>query len=283
MSPSPHDAHPTSNVPPGRGSGTRLETVEEIRQALSARRPATMKEAVPDTQTFRPFARPPMALLCILDDGCDTGEWMRVRGDTFIIGRSEGDVIIPHDTMMSGRHAELSRRQEQGQYSWYLTDLQSTNGTYVRIGTALIRHNQELLIGSHRYRFHAAPQGATVDDAAAATVDHAKSTGTRGWQSISPVDLFPALVELTPRGEGPRFRLTGADNWIGRDKAHCTVALDDPLVSPRHAHLYRDAKDRWHIENAKSLNGTWLRIDQTLMDTACHFQLGEQRFLLRVL
>ena len=41
-------------------------------------------------------------------------EWLRLRGDRVVIGRSEGDVLIPHDAMISGRHAELSRRVEGG-------------------------------------------------------------------------------------------------------------------------------------------------------------------------
>ena len=37
------------------------------------------------------------------------------------------------------------------------------------------------------------------------------------------------------------------------------------------------------IKNLKSLNGTWLRITQATLDVSCQFQLGEQRFLLKVL
>ncbi|MCI0460514.1 MAG: FHA domain-containing protein, partial [Gemmataceae bacterium] len=56
------------------------------------------------------------------------------------------------------------------------------------------------------------------------------------------------------------------------------------FANPRHARLYRDAKGQWHIANHKSLNGVWLRLVQPQpIETACQFQLGEQRFLLRVL
>jgi hypothetical protein len=61
------------------------------------------------------------------------------------------------------------------------------------------------------------------------------------------------------------------------------VLADDPLVSPRHARIYRNAKQRWHIENCRSVNGVWLRIDRMALDAACQFQVGEQRFLFRVL
>jgi len=269
----------------GPVEGTRLESVEEIRQAVRSRRPATAKEAPgeSDTMPFRPVRRPPMALLCILDDGDrDDGEWVRLRSDRVVIGRVEGDIVIPHDTMMSGRHAELTRQLENGRFRWYLTDLQSTNGTYIRVGNAHLKHNQEMLIGSRCYRFDAAPQGAALADATES--EDEQPVSTRGWQSLSAADLIPALIELTPKGEGQRHLLTRADNWIGRNPTTCSVVLgNDPFVSPQHVRIHKDSRGRWHIESAKSLNGLWLRIDQAPLEGACQFQLGEQRFLLRVL
>jgi len=277
---------PPSKQPTARPrEATRLESVDEIRQALQARRSPTVKAVEPDIETtaYRPSRRPPMALLCILDDGRDDGEWIRLRGDRIVIGRSDGDIRIPHDIMISSRHAELSRRLEDGQYRWHLADLQSTNGTFVRIGNALLKHQQELLIGGRRYRFDAAPQGAAVA-AAAADADEGESRPTSGWQTVAPADVLPSLVELTAKGEGQRLFLTKPENVLGRNANTCTLVLaNDSLVSPQHARVYRDSKDRWHIENCKSLNGTWLRIDHMALDAACHFQLGEQRFLLRVL
>src|SRR4051794_18598602 len=267
--------------------GTRLESVEEIRQALKQKKgPApTVREtpAEAEVMPYRPVRRPPMALLGILDDGKEEGEWVRLRGDRVLIGRVEGDVVIPHDTMMSGRHAELVRRNDGGRFRWHLTDLGSTNGTFVRVGNAVLRHNQEILLGSRCYRFDAAPQGA---DRLADTTDQeaGPAPGTRGWQGVSAADLIPSLVELTPKGEGQRFPLTRPENFVGRNPTTCAVVLtNDPFVSPQHPPVYQDAKGRWHVENARSLNGLWLRVEQAPLDTACQFQLGEQRFLLRVL
>jgi pSer/pThr/pTyr-binding forkhead associated (FHA) protein len=163
----------------------------------------------------------------------------------------------------------------------------------VRIGKSLLKHNQELLIGSRRYRFDAAPLAAeaagrsanashgTAQQAGEGAVNQPKATS--GWQGISPTDLLASLVEVTTAGDGKRLRLTGNDNRIGRSATDCSVVLtDDPLVSPQHARIYRDGKGRWMIENMKSLNGTWLRIDRIRIDNPCQFQLGEQRFFLRV-
>jgi pSer/pThr/pTyr-binding forkhead associated (FHA) protein len=272
---------------------TRLESDDEIRQALLARRaaarkPAAARDAVPpapadtDPEPFRPRQRPPMALLCIVDDGKEDGEWVRLRNDRSVIGRGEGDIRIPHDAMMSGRHAEISRQQVQGAIRWFLTDLQSTNGTYVRVGSALLKHGQEILIGHGHYRFEAA-LGLPDKEGGAPAADEAPQA-TVSWHEQPVRNLVPSLVELARPGGGPRVPLSLAEYWIGRDAASCAIVrADDALVNARHARLYRDAKNQWHIENNKSRNGLWVRIEQMPLSAACQFQLGEQRFVLRVL
>jgi pSer/pThr/pTyr-binding forkhead associated (FHA) protein len=232
--------------------------------------------AVPETVPFRPVRRPPLALLCALDDGREEGEWYRIRTPSFIIGRAEGDLVIPHDSLMSSRHAEISRQLEKDRYRWYLTDLGSTNGSYLKIASVVLRHDQEVLIGNRRLRFHAAPQGVTGQGGNAA------GEKTQGWQPVPPHDLVPSLVEVTPQGDGQRYYLTRPDNWIGRDPGQCSVVLaNDPLVDARHARLYRDAKGRWRLDSNRALNGTWLRIDKVSLDGTGQFLLGEQRFLVK--
>jgi hypothetical protein len=36
-----------------------------------------------------------MALLCVLDDSREDGEWIRIRADRPVIGRGKGDLVIP--------------------------------------------------------------------------------------------------------------------------------------------------------------------------------------------
>jgi pSer/pThr/pTyr-binding forkhead associated (FHA) protein len=285
---------PKNQPEPGPREATRLESDDEIRQALltrraAARKPAAVKDVVPlaapvdaDPDAFRPRQRPPMALLCILDDGKEDGEWVRLRHDRYVLGRTDGDIRIPHDVMMSGRHAEISRQQVQGVYRWFLSDHQSTNGTYVRVGSALLKHRQEILIGHGHYRFEAA-QVVSEEEGSAPPPDAPPQT-TVSWHEQSVRNLVPSLVELARTGVGQRFPLPLAEYWIGRDPKSCAIVrADDPLVNARHARLYRDAKNQWHIENNKSRNGLWVRIEQMPLSAACQFQLGEQRFILRVL
>src|SRR5262249_44092885 len=91
---------------PSRGTPTRLEPLPLFR--TGERTPIRREEASEDAAPFKPTRRPPMALLCYLDDGSEDGEWFRMRTDRFVIGRTEGDVRIPHDGMISPRHAEIT-------------------------------------------------------------------------------------------------------------------------------------------------------------------------------
>jgi pSer/pThr/pTyr-binding forkhead associated (FHA) protein len=278
MARQPQEFLPVDPIDAAAIAGTRLESVEEIREAVQARRKPTEKEPQADTDTldFRPVRRPPMAMLCILDDGRTEGEWIRLRQDVTIIGRTEGDIKIPHDGSLSSRHVAVARIADKGRYRWFLTDLDSTNGLFVRVTKTILRHRQEIMVGGGRYRFEAAGAAPAKADAAAQE--------TRAWQNVQPADLISSLVELTGQGDGQRHFLKTDDNWIGRDVSQCAIALvNDMMVSPRHAHIFKDDKRVWHIENAGSRNGTWVRLKRMPVDSFAQFQVGEQRFLLKIL
>ncbi|HZZ80394.1 MAG TPA: FHA domain-containing protein [Gemmataceae bacterium] len=260
-------------------AGTRLESVEEIRKAVQVGRKPTEKESQADTDTldFRPVHRAPMAMLCILDDGRNEGEWIRLRQDVTVIGRTEGDIKIPHDGSMSSRHLAITRTAEKGRYRWHLSDLDSTNGIFVRVSKAILRHGQEIMIGGGRFRFEA---GGAVP----AKVQDADVPETRAWQNVQPTDLLSSLVELAIQGTGQRHFLKTGDTWIGRDLSQCAVAqVNDLMASPRHARIFQDEKRVWYIENAGSRNGTWVRLKRMPVDNFAQFQVGEQRFLLKIL
>jgi hypothetical protein len=222
-------------------------------------------------------------VLCLLDDGADSGEEIRIRSDRLILGRTEGDVSIPHDDSISGRHAEIVRLVENGRSRWYVQDLGSTNGTFARVDEALLRHQQEMILGSRRYRFDASSQPA----AALPTADAAAERKvTSAWQAVSapePDRMRPALVELKPGGEGCRLVLPGDDQFVGTDAGQCAVVLpEDPLADARLARLYRDKYGRWILKSMKAANGVWVRIKGVEVMTSGQFQIGEQRFTVRI-
>jgi pSer/pThr/pTyr-binding forkhead associated (FHA) protein len=261
-----------------------LVSIDELRQQVRRRR--TVREPRPDSAAagreaviFRPAHRPPMAILYVLDDGAESQEAIRIRDDSFVIGRTEGNLTISHDGAISGRHAELSRRICHGQYVWFLKDLESSNGTFARIRSAALQNDEEFLMGSRRFRYRVVtPPSATVSGAGRAA--------TRKWQEDSPAEApaasIPALVEMAERGVGREFALQGDEHWFGSDPGHCSLVVEDSLICPRHARLYRDAGSQWHIEDAKSANGVWIRISEIALGKGGHFLCGEQRFMFKV-
>ena len=102
-----------------------MESVEEIRAQIARTsptagmaRPAEPRsvvgsaEATDDARLYRPALRPSMALLTVMGDGEDSGEVIRIRGPSFLIGRVEGDLVIPHDPGISARHASIVRSDD---------------------------------------------------------------------------------------------------------------------------------------------------------------------------
>ena len=242
-----------------------------------------------DTAAFRPRFRPPMALLCVVHDGLAGGEWMPLRGDRYVIARYEGDIRIPHDPQISKRqHAEVTRvKLDDDRFRWQLADLGSTNGTYVKATRIPLSPGTEILVGQTRYRFEAPAPAAPVvplpTPPLTSDVTVRPGTGSAARPiSVRPPD--PTLVEITPEIDGPRVPLIRDEYWIGRDVDKCAIVpTADPFVSPRHARLFKE-KNRWFVENKESRNGLWVRLTQPLVvPNACQFQLGEQRFILKVL
>jgi pSer/pThr/pTyr-binding forkhead associated (FHA) protein len=286
MPPSPQPSEPLAD--PER-PGTLLETDEDIRKALQARQlgqPAVRKTApTPPPQRaeaspYGPTQRPPIALLTVLDDGKSEGEVVRLRSDRFIIGRSEGDFLVPHDTLISARHLEITRHRVGEQYRWVLTDLQSKNGLFIRVSRIALADGAEFLAGKGRYRFEAS-RGAQPN-----TVDYLPTDAQRGSTRPHGADAEaltnPALVELADEKVLSRLPLTKAEYWIGRDPVCPICRAGDPFVEPRHVRLLREANGAWQAQNNKSPNGLWYRVPQITVTDTCLFQIGEQRFRLKV-
>jgi hypothetical protein len=246
----------------------------------------TAKEGFPrqpteDATAFRPVHRPPIALVTLLDDGQRVGETFRLRAGRLTLGRTDGDVKIPHDSMISTRHAEVVWVENGGQY--LVRDLGSTNGTFARIDECLLRDGQEILLGSRRYRFEVAAELGIRTESEQTTVK-----GTMPWRPADSVGTSSALaflIEILPDAEGRRIPLDYDSQTIGRSHPSCDVPLvDDPYLSAVQATIQRDDRNRWQIISASEcLNGVWLRFQATSVAQSGHFHIGEQRFTVRVL
>jgi len=71
------------------------------------------------------------------------------RGERVVCGRERGHVLFPYDGYVSGAHVELRRQDGH----MFVTDLQSSNGTYLRVrGEKTLAPNEILLVGQYLYR-----------------------------------------------------------------------------------------------------------------------------------
>lgn len=92
------------------------------------------------------------ARLVQLLEGGGLGEVMPLRAGASTIGRETGEVSFPGDRYVSGRHARI----DVGEAAVTLTDLGSSNGTFVRVGGPTeIGAGDQLLLGMQLLRVEA--------------------------------------------------------------------------------------------------------------------------------
>jgi len=224
-----------------------------------------------------------MAILQVADDGQKTAECVRIRAASFVIGRTEGDVVIPHDPQISSRHAQIVRVDEEAKHSWFLRDLNSMNGTFVRVREAVLKDGTEFLIARRRFRFvEPSPDaGRSAAEADVPAMDITKTCDWRALQAARKAPDRPCLVEMLHDGDGRRYPLVQDSHWIGRDPKRSLLALaDDSTVNPLHARVFHDRQGRWRIEDANSLNGVWVRVTEVALASQGAFLAGEQLFVI---
>ena len=221
-------------------------------EAVEGDPPLTGEPAAPtaaEAPTWTPSRRPPIALLHVVDDGRDSGETVRLRGDACLVGRTTGGVTIPHDPFLETDHARLDRLPGGG---WLLTDLDSRDGTWVRATTARIRPGTSIRVGSTTLAFSA---GAIT------------MTGPSGVATV-PLPRAPFVIGRTG-GLDPAALPEGVS----------FVGVDDPHASPLHAEVV-PRRGGLRIVN-HGLNGLWVRLVAPMrLDATAQFQCGDQRFVL---
>ncbi|MGB9599858.1 MAG: FHA domain-containing protein, partial [Myxococcota bacterium] len=77
-------------------------------------------------------------------EGARVGETRLLVNNPVVFGREVGDIVYPYDGFMSSKHAQIEMRESK----FYLKDLGSSNGTFIRIrGTERLENGDILLIG----------------------------------------------------------------------------------------------------------------------------------------
>ena len=78
-----------------------------------------------------------------------TGNAYCISADGLMLGRVRGDIIFPDDGYVSGLHCRVHGEEKK----IFLTDLGSSNGTFIRLtAEAPISRGAHLLIGQQLFR-----------------------------------------------------------------------------------------------------------------------------------
>ncbi len=196
----------------------------------------------------RPDAQAAPRLVAILKDGSD-GRAYPLTSEQADIGRSEGDVVLPDDPYLSPRHARL--RSSAGTYA--LADLDSINGTYIRIREPVeLGDGDMILIGQQVLRFDVLADGELP-------LGPASLAGVLVF-GTPEVPRIARLTQYTTEGVGRDVHYLYRDETVlGRENGDI-VFTDDPFLSRRHASITIDRGSRRYVlRDLSSSNGTSVR------------------------
>ncbi len=218
--------------------------------------------------------------------------------ETTDIGRTEGNIVVGDDRYVSPRHARLALRGG----SYYLRDLGSSNGVFLRIpfvsqgsasggdGVSSGEANPEqplgdqelFLVGQQVLRFEVvkhAEEGFGV----------ASDNGTLLFGTPA-TPRYGRLSQRTVEGVvRDVFHLRKAETVIGRESGDI-VFTDDPFLSRRHAVVRvqgavgatgggSKGPRRYTLADLGSSNGTFLQIrEEVRLRPGDHFRIGQQLF-----
>jgi hypothetical protein len=230
-------------------------------------------DTMEESRQFAPLRRVAYPRITILDDGSSTtGEVVRLRKDSFTFGRTDGDITFPPDGLMSSRHCRIYLKQiSERQWAWTLEDLKSRHGVFLRCPEIFLTPGMEILVGGTKLRIHG---------------ERTIITGVK--QNLHFIPYIADESELTknPSIELCSFSLDHQTTHIDLPKksvglGRCSHPCfhGDTFLEPTHIEITRCAPTEWNLIDKKTLNGTFLRIQSTLLHSKTEFQIGEQRIL----
>jgi pSer/pThr/pTyr-binding forkhead associated (FHA) protein len=195
----------------------------------------------------------------------------------FDIGRTEGDLLMK-DPFVSPRHARIVRRND----GYWLVDLGSTNGVYLRIESSsspevaaagtLLTDQDLILVGQQVLKFE-------VLETSGADFGGASEHGT----ALFGTPATPRLARLVQRTvEGVArdvFHIRKSETLLGRETGDI-VFTDDPFMSKRHALiLFERNSQTFRLVDLTSSNGTFLRIRKEVqLARGDDFRIGQKVF-----
>jgi pSer/pThr/pTyr-binding forkhead associated (FHA) protein len=114
------------------------------------------REQPPDAHDVRGFgtpAKPPWAVLVRMCVGEIDDDRFHLRGTTITIGREAGEIVFPNDGYLSRAHARVRMDVQDNAMTVMLEDLDSANGTYLRIrGAVNVPYGGMFRVGDQIFR-----------------------------------------------------------------------------------------------------------------------------------
>jgi len=108
------------------------------------------------TSQKKPKSSGPLRSSLICLDGWELGREIELKGKNHTLGRSpEVDTTVA-SPLISREHARITRNEEYGQEVFVITDLGSSNGTFVNnipVTTTILRHGDRILLGNVLFKF----------------------------------------------------------------------------------------------------------------------------------
>jgi pSer/pThr/pTyr-binding forkhead associated (FHA) protein len=207
---------PPSVTPPVRSSPVRSSPVKSVPPQPS---PPRAIPYVPPSQS-----RKSLATLVITNVGPTNGQRFDVRVPLAHIGRGAHNDIAINDDSVSETHAKLQRRED----GWFLTDLGSTNGTYVGgsrfSGERRLDDTSELRFGGVKMTF----QSSDVSEGT--PVGGTRQIANISRPQLNPTTNIPAIV-LVPEPKEPEKREVPV--WLWGAVAAVIVAVAVFIVAVR--------------------------------------------------
>jgi pSer/pThr/pTyr-binding forkhead associated (FHA) protein len=208
-------------------------------------------------------------------------------GDSTDVGRVEGNIVVAEDRYISPRHARIQLRAG----AFYLRDLSSANGVYLRIpfvrsadpsdapssadSEQLLQDQDLFLVGQQVLRFEVVKQA-----------EEGFGVASENGTLLFGTPAAPRYARLSQRTvEGvvrDVYHLRKAETVIGRESGDI-VFTDDPFLSRRHAvlrvHGTGQPTRRFTLADLGSSNGSFLQVrEEVRLRHGDHFRIGQQLF-----
>jgi pSer/pThr/pTyr-binding forkhead associated (FHA) protein len=168
-------------------------------QLAETRHTPAIRDAIPAAVRVAEEKREPLAVLQVTNNGPTNGQEYAVRVPLAHIGRGAHNDVAINDESVSDSHAKLQCRDG----NWFITDLDSTNGTYVageRLkGERMLHGVVDLRFGGVKMAFRpaAAPVESLKGTRAIASIDRSK---LRPTTSVAAQDAATTPSALPQQG-----------------------------------------------------------------------------------